>query len=218
VTIVVAPQYLSNGSLLGTTCLEPNLWMGCAYFAILAIKRDDPRNWLWFASSRVWACRRSIQSRCRRLASCRLLLTEQRRVFADKWIWLGGARGLTGLPAQFPVERSLPLAVRRIDAEHQGRGSRFVLGALPYFFQQTLLVLPLTAPSDHWLDCALLLATTEDLSRARLELPVCYTVFFVLHGKNYYLARSIPCSWPQGGDHRECNRPPTPHLDEARQS
>src|SRR6267154_2998853 len=48
VTIVVAPQYLSNGSLLGTTCLEPNLWMGCAYFAILAIKRDDPRNWLWF--------------------------------------------------------------------------------------------------------------------------------------------------------------------------
>src|ERR1700688_2835886 len=35
---VIAPQYLSNGSLLGTNCLEPNLWMGCAYFAILAIK------------------------------------------------------------------------------------------------------------------------------------------------------------------------------------
>src|SRR5271154_2657656 len=48
VTIVIAPQYLSNGSLLGTNCLEPNLWMGCAYFAILAIKRDEPRNWLWF--------------------------------------------------------------------------------------------------------------------------------------------------------------------------
>src|SRR6266852_6010850 len=48
VTILVAPQYLSNGSLLGTNCLEPNLWMGCAYFAILAIKRNDPRNWVWF--------------------------------------------------------------------------------------------------------------------------------------------------------------------------
>jgi hypothetical protein len=35
-------------SLLGTNCLEPNLWMGCAYFAILAIKRTDPRYWLWF--------------------------------------------------------------------------------------------------------------------------------------------------------------------------
>src|SRR5207248_2741694 len=48
VTIVIAPQYLSNGSLLGTDCLEPNLWMGCAYFVILAIKRNDPRYWLWF--------------------------------------------------------------------------------------------------------------------------------------------------------------------------
>src|ERR1700691_4104505 len=48
VCVVIAPQYLSNGSLLGTNCLEPNLWMGCAYFAILAIKRSDPRFWLWF--------------------------------------------------------------------------------------------------------------------------------------------------------------------------
>ena len=39
VTVLIAPQYLSNGSLLTTNCLEPNLWMGCAYFAILAIKR-----------------------------------------------------------------------------------------------------------------------------------------------------------------------------------
>src|SRR5262249_23598995 len=36
ITVLVAPQYLSNASLLGTNCLEPNLWMGCAYFAILA--------------------------------------------------------------------------------------------------------------------------------------------------------------------------------------
>ena len=34
--------------MLTTDCLEPNLWMGCAYFAILAIKRNNPRFWLWF--------------------------------------------------------------------------------------------------------------------------------------------------------------------------
>src|SRR3954466_4552360 len=33
---VIAPQYLSNGSLLTTNCLEPSLWMGCVYFAVLA--------------------------------------------------------------------------------------------------------------------------------------------------------------------------------------
>src|SRR5208282_6166611 len=48
VAALIAPQYLSNGSLLTTNCLEPNLWMGCAYLAILAIERNDPRYWLWF--------------------------------------------------------------------------------------------------------------------------------------------------------------------------
>ena len=48
VAVALAPTYLSDGSLLTTNCLEPNLWMGCAYLAILAVKRADPRYWLWF--------------------------------------------------------------------------------------------------------------------------------------------------------------------------
>src|SRR5258705_8446102 len=47
VAVLIAPTYLSDGSLLTTNCLEPIFWMGCAYFAILAVKRD-PRYWLWF--------------------------------------------------------------------------------------------------------------------------------------------------------------------------
>jgi len=43
----------------GPTVLEPSLWMGCAYFAILAIKRNDPRYWLWFGVSRVSALKRN---------------------------------------------------------------------------------------------------------------------------------------------------------------
>src|SRR5215469_17913254 len=50
ICIVIAPQYLSNGSLLTTNCLEPNLWMGCAYFVILAIQRRTPRYWSWFGA------------------------------------------------------------------------------------------------------------------------------------------------------------------------
>src|SRR5215471_15839302 len=45
VAVLVAPQFLSNGSLLTTNCLEPLFWMGCVYFAIRAIKRDS-RYWL----------------------------------------------------------------------------------------------------------------------------------------------------------------------------
>ena len=47
VAVLVAPIYLSGGSLLTTNCIEPLLWMGCAYFAILAIKRDA-RYWVLF--------------------------------------------------------------------------------------------------------------------------------------------------------------------------
>jgi len=50
-----------------------------------------------------------------------LLLTEQRRVFADKWIWLGGlAALLVFLPNSCGMLTTL--AVRRINAQHQGRG------------------------------------------------------------------------------------------------
>src|SRR5258708_5793702 len=48
VAVLIAPIYLSGGSLLPTNCLEPLLWMGCVYCAILAINRNDPRHWLWF--------------------------------------------------------------------------------------------------------------------------------------------------------------------------
>jgi len=66
IAIVIAPQYLSNGSLLGTHCLEPNLWMGCAYFAILAIKRGNARNRCRganFHASALTRCRQRLGNR-----------------------------------------------------------------------------------------------------------------------------------------------------------
>jgi len=91
VTIVIAPQYLSNGSLLGTNCLEPNLWMGCAYFVILAIKRNHPRHWLWFGVIAGLGLEEKYSIALFGFGIVvGLLLTEQRKVFLNKWIWLGG--------------------------------------------------------------------------------------------------------------------------------
>src|SRR5258706_1507498 len=42
VAVLIAPIYLSRGSLLTTNCNEPLLWMGCACFAVLALK-PEPR-------------------------------------------------------------------------------------------------------------------------------------------------------------------------------
>src|SRR5215831_18625945 len=91
ITVALAPQYLSNGSLLGTNCLEPNLWMGCAYFVILAIKRNDPRYWLWFGVVAGIGMEEKYTIAVFGLGIVMgLLLTEQRRALFNKWIWLGG--------------------------------------------------------------------------------------------------------------------------------
>jgi hypothetical protein len=191
---LIAPQYLSNGSLLGTNCLEPTLWMGCAYFAILAIKRNQPRFWFWFGVIAGLGLEEKYSVAVFGLGIVvGLLLTEQRRVFLSKWIWLGGlAAFLIFLPnVLWNIKYDWPFVqlMRGIRAE----GRDVVLGPFPYFFQQTLLVNPLTAPI--WLAglFALLFSARLKLFRALgWCYLVCYAVFFVLHGKNYYLAPVYP--------------------------
>ncbi len=194
VCALIAPQYLSNGSLLGTNCLEPSLWMGCAYFAILAIKRNDPRYWLWFGVIAGIGLEEKYSIAVFGLGIVvGLLLTEQRRVFLNKWIWLGGlAALLIFLPnVLWNIKYDWPFVqlMRAIRAE----GRDVVLGPFPYFFQQTLLVNPLTAPI--WLAGLFALLFSMRLKPYRALgwcYLVCYTVFFVLHGKNYYLAPVYP--------------------------
>jgi len=194
VCALIAPQYLSNGSLLGTNCLEPNLWMGCAYFAILAINRNDPRCWFWFGVVAGLGLEEKYSIAVFGLGMVvGLLLTEQRRVFLNKWIWLGGlAAFLIFLPnVLWNIKYNWPFVqlMRAIRAE----GRDVVLGPFPYFFQQTLLVNPLAAPI--WLGGLFALLLSARLKPYRALgwcYLVCYTVFFMLHGKNYYLAPIYP--------------------------
>ena len=72
-------------------------------------------------------------------------------------------------------------------------GRDVVLGPGEYFFQQTLLVNPLTAPI--WLAGLFALLFSARLKPYRVLgwcYLVCYAVFFILHGKNYYLAPMYP--------------------------
>jgi Dolichyl-phosphate-mannose-protein mannosyltransferase len=193
ITILVAPQYLSNGSLLGTNCLEPNLWMGCAYFAILAIKRS-PRYWLWFGVVAGLGMQEKYSIAVLGFGIViGLLLTEQHRVFLNPWIWLGGlAAFLVFLPnLLWNIHYHWPFVelMRNIRAE----GRDVVLPLPQYFFQQTLLVHPFTAPI--WLTGLFAFLFSARLKPYRFLgwcYLTCFTVFFVLHGKNYYLAPIYP--------------------------
>jgi hypothetical protein len=194
ITVLIAPQYLSNGSLLTTNCLEPNLWMGCAYFAILAIKRNEPGYWLWFGVIAGLGLEEKYTIAIFGFAIVGgLLLTEHRRVFLNRWIWLGGtAAFLIFLPnLLWNIHYHWPFLelMRNIRAE----GRDVVLGPGQYFLQQTILVHLLTAPI--WLAGLAALFFSARWKPYRFlgwTYVVCYAVLFVLHGKSYYLAPIYP--------------------------
>ncbi|HKW16829.1 MAG TPA: glycosyltransferase family 39 protein [Terriglobales bacterium] len=194
VAVVVAPQYLSNGSLLGTNCLEPNLWMACAYFVILAINRNDPRYWLWvgvFAGIGLEE-KYSIAVFVFGIA-IGLLLTEQRKAYLSKWFWLGAlAMFLIFLPnLLWNIHYHWPFLqlIHNIREDHRD----VVLPAGQYLFQQILLVNPFNAPI--WIRGLIMLFISSRLRQYRAlgwSYIVCYSIFFALHGKVYYLAPIYP--------------------------
>jgi hypothetical protein len=194
IAVVIAPQYLSNGGLLTTNCLEPNLWMGCAYFLILTIKRDQPRYWLWFGVIAGIGLEEKYTIALFGFGIVLgLLLTEQRRFLLSKWLWIGGAAAfLIFLPnLLWNIHYHWPFLelMRNIRAD----GRDVVLGPGQYFIQQTILLHPLSAPI--WLAGLVALLVSARLKPYRLfgwSYLVCYATLYVLHGKNYYLAPVYP--------------------------
>jgi Dolichyl-phosphate-mannose-protein mannosyltransferase len=216
VCAVIVPQYLSNGSLLGTNCLEPNLWMGCAYFAILAIKHDNPRHWLWFGVCAGIGLQNKYTIAIFGLGIVvGLLLTPQRRALLSKWIWLGGLAALLiflpNLLWNFHYDWPFVQLMRAIRAE----GRDVVWGPAQFFFQQVLVTNPLVAPL--WLGGLFALLFSTRLRPYRLlawSYLVTYTILFLLHGKNYYLAPIYPMLLAAGAvalehwlDHPGLDRP-----------
>ena len=193
VSLVIAPIYLSGGSLLTTNCLEPLLWMGCVYFAILAIKRNDPRYWIWFGLIAGLGMEEKYSIAALGFGIViGLLLTSQRRVLANKWFWLGGVVAfLIWLPnIIWNVQNQWPFLELMHNIRSSGRDVE--LSPLQYFAQQVLLVHPLTAPI--WISgvIALFLPRLKPYRFLGWCYLVTFALFVVLKGKNYYLAPIYP--------------------------
>lgn len=200
ICVALAPQYLSNGSLYGTNVLEPNLWLGCAQFVILAIQRNDPRYWIGFGIVAGLGMEEKYTIACFGLGIViGLLLTEQRRVFFNKWIWLGGiAAFLIFLPnLLWNIHYDWPFVqlIRAIRAE----GRDVVFGPFEWFFQQLLVVSPIAGPV--WLAGLFALLFWKPLRPYRVlgwSYLVTYLAIFLQHGKNYYLAPVYPMLFAAG--------------------
>jgi 4-amino-4-deoxy-L-arabinose transferase-like glycosyltransferase len=191
--VCLAPIYLSGASLLTTNCLEPLLWMGCVYFAILAVKRN-PRYWVCFGIVAGIGMEEKYSISVLGFGVVvGLLLTGQRRHLLSRWMWLGGlAALLLFLPNLiWNVENHWPFVelIRNIKAD----GRDVVLSPWEYFSQQALLILPSSAL--FWITGVIALLVAQRFRAIQflgIAYLVAFTVFAALHGKNYYLAPIYP--------------------------
>src|SRR5579871_5920852 len=145
--VALAPQYLSNAGLLGTNAFEPTLWMGCAWFALQAIRRDDARQWLWFGVVAGLGLEEKYTIALFGFGIVLgLALTAQRRQIATHWFWLGGlAAFLIFLPNLiWNWLNDWPFVQLMHAIREEGRDVVLPFG--DFFLQQALLVNPLCAP------------------------------------------------------------------------
>jgi hypothetical protein len=193
VAMIIAPMYLSDGSLVTTNCLEPLLWMGCAYFAILAVKKDA-RYWIPFGVVAGLGLEEKYSIAIFGFAIVvGLLLTKERRAFVNKWFWLGGVLAflifLPNLIWNFQNNWPFLELMRNIRAT----GRDVELSPLDFFVQQVLLIHPLTAPI--WVTGLLALLFSQRLRQFRFlgwSYVISFVIFVLLKGKNYYLAPIYP--------------------------
>ncbi len=190
---------LSDGSLLTTNSLEPLLWMGCAYFAIVAIKRDA-RCWIAFGVVAGLGLEEKYSIAIFGLAVVGgLLLTRHRRIFLNKWLWIGGlAAFLIFLPnVIWNVRNHWPFLELMHNIRADGRDVQ--LSAPQFLVQQVLLLHPLTAPI--WIAGVIGLLLSRRLKDFRLfgwSYLISLAAFIVLKGKNYYLAPIYPVLFAAG--------------------
>lgn len=193
--ILVAPIYLSGGSLLTSNCdLEVLLWTGCLYFAIRAAKYDEPRYWLWFGVIAGIGLEEKYSILVLGFAIViGLLLTGQRKFLQSKWMWLGGAVAfLIFLPnVLWNINHHWPFVelMQKIKAD----GRDVALTPWQFFSQQILLIHHLTAPI--WITGLIAFCVARRFRPLRFlgwTYLVSFAVFVILKGKNYYLAPIYP--------------------------
>lgn len=199
IAVIITPIYLANGSLVMTNSLEPLLWMGCVYFAILALTRNE-RYWLLFGIVAGLGLQEKYSIAFFGFAIVvGLLLTKERKVVLNKWLLLGGVLAfLIFLPNLiWNMQNNWPFLelMRNIRAD----GRDVELSPLEFFLQQVLLLNPVTGPI--WIAGLLALLFAKRLARFRFlgwSYVVCFIIFVVLKGKNYYLAGIYPMLFASG--------------------
>src|SRR5712692_2221359 len=92
VCVLAAPVNLILDTLYSMNTFEPLFWMGCAYVLLVALRRGEPKLLLWFGVLAGLGLENKHSMVFFGVAVVLgLLFTPERRLFANRWMWIAGA-------------------------------------------------------------------------------------------------------------------------------
>ena len=146
-SVLVAPAILGVDALLTMNAFEPLFWTGCAYLAIRIIKTGNTKLWIWFGLLAGFG----LENKYSMLIFgaglvLGLLLSSERGVLWNRWLWLGGAIALLIFVPNliWNIQHHFPFL--EVQANIRANGRDVPLGTRAFFAQEILLMLPLSAP------------------------------------------------------------------------
>jgi Dolichyl-phosphate-mannose-protein mannosyltransferase len=191
---------LGVGNFFSMNAFEPLFWMGAVYLLVRIINGGSPSLWLWFGV----LLGLGIENKHSTVffgagIFAGLLLTAERRHFANKWIWLGGAIAFAIALPNFLWQTRHHWPTYELLSNIAHSNKNVALSPAQFIAQQITLMNPATLPL--WLGGLLWLFASRDGRRYR-AIGIIYLVtlaeFIILHGKSYYLAPAYPMLFAAG--------------------
>jgi 4-amino-4-deoxy-L-arabinose transferase-like glycosyltransferase len=192
---------LAVGNFFSMNAFEPLFCMGCVYLLVRIINGGSPVLWLWFGVLLGLGLENKHSTAFFAVGIfMALLLTPERRHFAQKWIWFDGLIAfavalpniLWQLRNHWPTYELLSNIARS--------DKNVALSPAQFIVQQIAFMNPGTLPL--WLSGIVWVFGSRD-GRRYMALGIIYLVvlaeFIVLHGKSYYLAPAYPILFAAGG-------------------
>jgi len=195
--VLLCPAVLVMDSLMTMNAFEPLCWMGCIWVVARILRTADSRLWLWFGVLAGLGLENKYSTLSFGFAvTVALLLTEHRREFARRWIWIAGAIAVALLLPNliWQIRHHFPTIEDLANVRREGKN--VVLGPLAFVKEQIFDIRPILVPVG-------LLGLFWFLGdRCWRVLGLTFAVFFVLmevaHAKNYYVFPIYPMVFAGG--------------------
>jgi len=201
-SVTIAPMLMGMAAIFSTTAFDPLAWTVIAFLLVRAVRGEDrtTRNGALLGCGIVagldfeakyalafWAVSLIIG----------LILTPQRRLFAEKALWLGAALAvLIGLPSViWQAAHGWPF----LELAAAARDKNVTVPPSAFLINQLMIMNPLLAPL--WIAGMIAPFLITALKPARflaIAFITCLALTLLTHGKDYYIAATYPCMFILG--------------------